>query len=101
MDFNMQEMFDWAAILTTSGATAAVLLIVQYLKVPLDRVWKIPTRVFVLALSFVVMLAAKGFTGGLAWADVPLLALNAFVVALTAMGAYENSFAKGDRKKVE
>ncbi|MEA4897020.1 hypothetical protein ACH6CV_02625 [Bacillota bacterium Meth-B3] len=91
---NAQEMFDWGSLLTTTGATAAVLLIVQYLKVPLDRVWKIPTRAFVLALSLGIMLAAKVFSTGLAWQDAPLLALNAFVVALAAMGAYENTFKK-------
>lgn len=89
-----QELFDWGTLLTTTGATAAVLLIVQYLKVPLDSVWKIPTRVFVLALSFAVMLTAKWLSTGLAWQDVPLLALNAFVVALAAMGAYENTFGR-------
>ena len=94
-------MFDWAAMLTTSGATAAVLLIVQYLKVPLGNVWRIPTRVFVLVLSFIVMLAAKAFTTGVVLADIPLLALNAFVVALAAMGAYEATFAKGEKQGTE
>lgn len=91
--------YTWAALLTTAGCTAAVLMVVQYLKVPLDRVWKIPTRVFVLILSFVFMLAAKAFTSGVALGDVPLLALNAFVVALAAMGAYENTFGRQSDEK--
>lgn len=86
--------YTWAALLTTAGCTAAVLMVVQYLKVPLDRVWRIPTRVFVLILSFAFMLAAKAFTSGVVLGDVPLLALNAFVVALAAMGAYENTFGR-------
>ena len=90
----MHEMFDGTSLLTSTGATAMVLLIVQYLKVPLDNVWRIPTRIFVLGLSFGILLTAKAFTSGLIWADIPLLALNAFVVALAAMGAYEATFAK-------
>ena len=91
---NGQDVFEWAGLVTTAGATAAVLLIVQYLKMPLDKIWKIPTRIFVLALSFIITLCAKAFSTGLLWPDVPLLALNAFVVALAAMGAYENTFGR-------
>ena len=86
--------FTWAYLLTIGGATAATLLIVQFLKVPLDRVWKLPTRAFTYLVAFLIMLGAAAFTGGLSPAAIPLLALNAFIVATSAYGAYEITFAR-------
>lgn len=87
--------YTWESLATVAGATAATLLIVQYVKAPLDRVWKVPTRGLALAVAFALLLMARAFTVGLAWPDVPLLMVNAFVVALAAMGAYEATFGKG------
>lgn len=86
--------YTWELLATTAGATAATLLIVQFLKLPLDKIWKIPTRVFVLGIAFALMAGAQAIIRGLTWPDVPLVLVNAFVVALAAMGAYEVSFAK-------
>jgi hypothetical protein len=93
-----QEPYSWAQIATIPGAIAATLLIVQYLKFPLDRVWKIPTRWLVLVIAFGLMALARGMTEGLQWSDLPLLVINAFVVALAAMGAYEVSFGRLEKK---
>lgn len=90
--------FTWAYLLTIGGATAATLLIVQFLKVPLDKVWKLPTRVFTYVVALAIMIGAAAFTGGLSTATIPLLALNAFIVATSAYGAYEITFAR--RKEV-
>ena len=89
-----QGPYDWAQIATIPGAIAATLLIVQYLKLPLDKVWKIPTRYWVLLIAFGLLAIAQSMIRGLTWPDVLLVAINAFVVALAAMGAYEVSFAK-------
>ncbi len=86
--------YTWELLATTTGATAATLLIVQVLKLPLDRVWKVPTRAVVVVIAFSLMLAAQGATKGLTWPDVPLVLVNACMVALAAMGTYEVSFAK-------
>lgn len=86
-------LYTYAQLLTVSGATAATLLIVQYFKVPLDKVWKIPTRVFVFLVALGVMLIAHAFEDGLQLAMVPLIALNAIVVGFAAMGAYEATFS--------
>ena len=89
-----QGPYDWTQIATIPGAIAATLLIVQYLKLPLDKAWRIPTRYWVLLIAFGLLALAQSMIRGLTWPDVPLVALNAFVVALAAMGAYEVSFAK-------
>ena len=87
-------MYTWDVLGTLSGATAATLLIVQYLKVPLDRLMCIRTRIVVLVVAFLILMAGKAFSGGtIVWSDVPLLLVNAFFVGLAAMGAYENTFA--------
>lgn len=89
-----QAPYTWEEIATVPGAIAATLLIVQYLKLPLDRVWKIPTRWLVLVIALGLMVLARGMTQGLKWIDMPLLIVNALVVALAAMGAYEISFSR-------
>lgn len=88
------EPFTWAQLASIAGATAFVLLVVQFLKVPLDRVWRVPTRVFTYILSLAVMLVATGFTVGLTVENACMAAVNAFIVALSAYGAYELTFKK-------
>ena len=91
------EPLTWAYLATIAGATAATLLIVQFLKVPLDKVWKIPTRAFVYFISLVILLVATAFTTGLTPNTILLTVVNAFIVALTAYGSYEVTFAKAGR----
>ena len=90
--------YDWAYLGTTTGATVATLLITQFLKLPLDKVWKIPTRIFVYIIAFLIMLGASYFTGAFSGQNIPLLALNAFIVSMAAMGSYELTFKKTDNK---
>lgn len=93
------EPFTWAQLATIAGATAAVLLIVQLLKLPLDKVWKIPTRIVVYLISLILLLLANLFTDGITLQSGILTAVNAVIVALAAMGAYEMTFRKLDEKK--
>ena len=88
-----QSLFNWAELGTLAGATAATMLVVQFTKLPLDRVWKIPTRLLVLAVSFVILLLAQIFTDGLTPESLPLIALNSFIVAAASMGMYEVAHA--------
>jgi len=91
----MDTIYSWQILGTTAGATAAVLLIIQYIKAPLYKLWKIPTRLLVYLLSAMITTGAQAFGfGSIVWADVPLLIVNAFVVAMAAMGSYEVTFAK-------
>ena len=92
------DPFTWAYLATIAGATVATVLIVQLLKLPMDRVWKIPTRIIVFLIAAIVLLLATYFTQGLTWDNALLTLLNAVIVALAAMGAYELSFAKLEHK---
>ena len=93
------QPFSWEQLATIAGASMATMLIVQLLKLPLDKVWKIPTRIIVFVIAAVVMLLATFFTQGLSWSTALLTLFNAVVAALTAMGGYELTFAKLEKKK--
>ena len=95
------EPVTWEQLATIGGAAMATLLIVQLLKLPLDKVWKIPTRIIVFVISFIVLILATYFTKGLSWNTALLTVINAVIVALTAMGAYELTFAKLEKRKAE
>ena len=88
------EPFSWEQLATIAGATLATLLIVQLLKLPLDKVWKIPTRIIAYVIALIIMIVATHFTIGLTWSNAGLAAINAVIVALAAMGGYEITFAK-------
>ena len=88
------EPVTWQQLATIAGAAMATMLIVQLLKLPLDKVWKIPTRIIVFLIAAVVMLLATYFTSGLTWSSAALTILNAVIAALTAMGGYELTFRK-------
>lgn len=91
------EPFTWEYLATIAGGTVATLLIVQLLKLPLDRVWKVPTRLVAYIIALVISLLAMQFTGGLTIESGVLAAINAVIIALAAMGAYEITFRKLQR----
>ena len=93
------EPLTWAYLATIAGAAAITLLIVQFLKVPLDSFCHIPTRLFVYIVCLILMLLGTAFTIGLTVNNALLTAVNAFVAALTAYGGYEITFKKLDAKK--
>lgn len=92
------EPFTWAQLVTILGATTATLIFVQLFKFPLDKVWKIPTKIVVYVIALIIMLLATQFTEGLTLNNALLAAINAGIVALAAMGAYEMTFRKVDMK---
>lgn len=91
----MDTLMTWTTLGTLAGATAAVLLIVQYLKPLLP---KIDTRVLALVLAAVILEAATAIAGG-TLQDHAVALLNAVLVATSAMGTYQVTFAAGDAAK--
>ncbi len=88
------EPFTWEQLATIAGATLATLLVVQLLKLPIDKVWKIPTRLVAYVIALIIMILATHFTVGLSPQNAILAAVNAIIVALAAMGSYELTFEK-------
>ena len=96
-----KEAFSWAYLATIAGAAAATLLIVQFAKAPLDKVWKLPTRWLVYLVALGILLLATAFTEGLSLQRLPLVMLNAFLAALSAYGSYEITFAQREQKAAD
>jgi len=92
------EPFTWDYLATIAGAAGLTLIIVQFMKAPLDKVWKIPTRLVAYVIALIIMTAATYFTGSLTADSALLVASNAFLAAMTAYGAYELTFAKIEEK---
>ena len=95
------DPFTWAQLATIAGAALATMLIVQLLKLPMDKVWKIPTRIIVYLIALIILMLATYFTQGLDWNTALLTVINAVIVALTAMGAYELTFKKLEDRKAD
>jgi len=92
------EPFTWQALGTIAGCTAFALLFVQLIKAPLDKVWKIPTRLLVYIVCLVLMLASAVFSGdGLSWNTALLAVANAVIPTLLAIKTYELTFGRKDR----
>jgi hypothetical protein len=90
------ELFTWTTLLTLAGATAAVLLILQFTKPLLPP--KFPTRLAAVLLAFVILEVATAVSGG-TLEQYGIAVFNAFLVATGAMGAYEVTFKAGDDAK--
>jgi hypothetical protein len=97
------SFFSWEGLGTFSGAVALVVFLVQLLKLPLDKVWKIPTQYVVYILSVLVLLLAQAFVpslGGFSAQRAMLCVFNGALVALSAMSAYEVTIRGPEREKL-
>lgn len=90
----MNEYLTWEFLGTFSGMVGAVTLLVQFLKLPFDKVWKIPTRYIVLFISMALLFAVEIFTTGFDPQRIPLVVLNAVVVSVASLGTYEVTIQK-------
>lgn len=93
------EPFTWQYLATILGATAATLVFVQIFKLPIDKIWKIPTKIVVYFIALIILETATYFTAGLDASSAILAIFNAGLVTLAAWGAYEVTFRKLDEKK--
>ena len=93
------EPFTWQYLATILGATAATLVFVQILKLPIDKIWKIPTKIVVYFIALIILETATYFTAGLDASSAILAVFNAGLVTLAAWGADEVTFRKLDEKK--
>lgn len=86
----LDAFFSWDMVGTFAGAVALVVFLVQFLKLPLDKVKHVPTRFIVYGISVIVMMLAQFFTPeGITLEGIALILINAALVALAAMGTYE------------
>lgn len=97
------SFFTWDSIGTFTGAVALVVFLVQVLKLPMDKVWRIPTQYVVYIISLIVLLLAQAFVpslGGLTVQSGILCVFNAALVALAAMSTYDITIGKVEERKL-
>lgn len=73
---------------TFSGVVFAVTLITQFLKEPVDRLKRMPTRMLVLLVAWAVLFGRRAAVGGITLDGAYLDVVNGFLVALASMGAH-------------
>ncbi len=95
----MNEFLTWEYLGTFAGVVAAVTMIVQFLKLPMDRVWKIPTRFLVFIIALVLLFTVQYFTGEITADVAALTIINAVVVTMAALGTYEVTVKKLEQRK--
>ena len=88
------EPVTWEYLVTIAGASLMTLLIVQFIKAPLDKLWKVPTAFVAYMIALAILVAAHTMTGGMSVNTFLLCVLNAFIAATSAMGMYEKTFRK-------
>ncbi len=88
----INEFMTWDFLGTIAGVVAATTLIVQFLKIPLDKVWKIHTRYVVYFIALILLFLVEIFTGHVTLERSILIILNAIIVTMAAMGTYEVTF---------
>lgn len=94
----ISDYLTWQFLGTMAGAVAATTLIVQFLKMPLDKVWKVRTRFVVYFIALIILFAVEFFTGKVTPERAALIILNAIIVATAAMGTYEATFKNLENK---
>lgn len=95
----MNEFITLKFLGTFAGVVAVVLLIVQFLKLPLDKVWKIPTRMIVWLISLIVLFSLGLIQDTITPETAFLTVLNSIVVTVSALGSYEITIKKLEQKK--
>jgi len=96
-NIDVSEPFTWSYLATIAGAAVFTLLVVQFIKAPLDKVWKVPTRFLAYIIALATMLVATSLTTGLNIDNALLAAVNALLAAVSAYGMYEVTFAKKNK----
>jgi len=95
----INNFMTWEFLGTMAGAISATTLIVQFIKIPLDKIWKIPTLYVVYIIALIILFLVEFFTGHITLERSILIMLNAIVVSMAAMGTYEATFKKIETKK--
>lgn len=83
----MQDFFDYKYLGTLAGATAATILIVEFIK-DIQPIKKIPTRCLVLTIAFILVISVTLAKGEFIFSNIPLYIINALLVTSSAIGSW-------------
>ncbi|MFZ3130681.1 MAG: hypothetical protein WA125_06150 [Desulfosporosinus sp.] len=73
-------------------------MIVQFIKLTLDRIWKVHTRAFVYSIALMLLVLVQLVSRTISWQNIALAVLNAVLEAGAAMSAYEVIIKKIEEK---
>jgi uncharacterized membrane protein len=86
------QLFSWESLMTISGASLLVFLIVQYTKQPLRKILKyVPTDLYTAFVSFVILVTASLAEDSNTWYEWKMYVLcffNSFLIASTSSHIY-------------
>lgn len=96
----MKEFFDYKCLGTLAGATAATVLIIEFLK-DIQPIKKIPTRFLVMIIAFILVITVSLVTEKFALSNIPLYIVNSLLVTSSAIGSWHtiNNIKNGDSSK--
>lgn len=95
---SLSEYFTIEMLGTSAGMIAFVTIVVQFLKLPMDKVFKIPTRFVVLGIALLLQVIYQCLILRNYSVEAFFLSfVNSIVVALGSMGAYDVTFAEIDK----
>lgn len=80
------DFFDWSALCTLAGCSAATALVTQFVKVFTD---KLPPQLLSYIVALILMFCATYMIGGLDINQLTLVPLNALVASFAANGSYD------------
>lgn len=95
---NLNEYLTLEFLGSLAGMVAVVTLIIEFLKFQTDKVWKIPTRYLVYAISLILLFATQYLTKGIVKEDMLLIPLNSILITLASMGLYDGIVKKIEEK---
>jgi hypothetical protein len=87
------QLFSWDTLMTITGASLLVFLIVQYTKSTIDRYTSIPTDIYTVVISFCVLVIGQAGKGVnmFDWKVYAMAFFNAFIVASTSSHVFAKS----------
>ena len=94
----MNEYVTYEFLGTFAGLLVVLNLIVQFLKLKIDKVWKIPTRFIVWVIAILLLTLVQAVTSPFTLESVGLILLNAVPLTLAAMGSYSLIIEKLEKK---
>lgn len=92
------DYLSWEFLGTMAGIVTVTTLLTQFLKLPLDKVWKIPTRYIVFVIALILLFAVEYVKGSLTIDRSIMILLNAVVVTMASLGTYETTIRKLELK---
>lgn len=89
----MESFLTWGYVATFMGIVFCTSMLVEFFK-EMPYIKKIPTKYFTAIIAFVLIFVSSIFLGEFTFINIPLMILNAILVAFTTTGQYDFHYRK-------